>query len=75
MVFSYEYDHDLVMTAGKEELLNDNELNTSDRIYVSTHYVGGLAEEKIVINDSPGVNYSGDSEHKQIADRLVKDEV
>ncbi len=70
--FSYEYDHDLVMTAGKEELLNDNELNTSDRIYVSTHYVGGLAEEKIVINDSPGVNYSGDSEHKQIADRLVK---
>lgn len=70
--FSYEYDHDLVMTAGKEELLNDNELNNSDRIYVSTHYDGGLANERMIINDSPGVNFSGDSEHKMISDRLIK---
>lgn len=70
--FSYEYDHDLVMTAGKEELLNDNELNTSDRIFVSTHYNGGLAEERIIINDSPGVNFSGDSKHKLISDKLIK---
>ena len=70
--FSYEYDHDLVMTAGKEELLNDNELNASDRIYVATHYDGGLAGERIIINDSPGVNFSGDSEHKLISDKLIK---
>ena len=70
--FSYEYDHDLVMTAGKEELLTDNELNTSDKIFVSTHFTGNLASERIVINDSPGVNFSGDSEHKLIADRLIK---
>lgn len=70
--FSYEYDHDLVMTAGKEELLNDNELNTSDRIYVSAHYHGGLADERMIINDSPGINYSGDSQHKLITDRLIK---
>lgn len=70
--FSYEYDHDLVMTAGKEELLNDNELNTSDRIYVSTHYDGGLEKERLIINDSPGVNFSGDSEHKLISERLIK---
>lgn len=70
--FAYEYDHELVMTAGKEALLNDNEMNTSDRIYVSTHYEGGLAEERIIINDSPGVNFSGDSEHKLIADKLIK---
>jgi len=70
--FSYEYDHDLIMAAGKKELLNDNELNTSDRIYVSTHYDGGLANERMLINDSPGVNFSGDSEHKLIADRLIK---
>lgn len=70
--FSYKYDYDLVMAAGKEELLNDNELNTSDKIYVSTHFDGGLANERIVINDSPGVNFSGDSEHKLIADRLIK---
>lgn len=70
--FSYEYDHDLVMTAGKEELLNDNDLNTSDRIYVSTHFQGGLAEGRYIIHDSPGVNYSEDHEHKEIADRLIK---
>ena len=70
--YSTEYDHELVMTAGKEELLNDNELNTSDRIYVSTHYIGGLAGERIIINDSPGVNFSGDSEHKEISDKLIK---
>lgn len=70
--FSYEYDHDLVMTAGKEELLNDNDLNTSDRIYVSTHYQGGLADGRYIIHDSPGVNFSGDHEHKEIADRLIK---
>jgi ribosome biogenesis GTPase A len=70
--FSYEYDHDLVMTAGKEELMNDNELNTSDRIYVSTHFSGNLSEGRYIIHDTPGVNYSGDSEHKEIADRLIK---
>lgn len=70
--FSYEYDHDLVMTAGKEELLNDNELNTSDRIYVSTNYDGDLANERMIINDTPGVNFSGDSEHKLITEKLIK---
>ena len=70
--FSYEYDHDLVMAAGKEELLNDNELNTSDRIYVSTHFQGGLSDGRYIIHDSPGVNFSGDREHKEIASRLIK---
>lgn len=70
--YSTEYDHELVMAAGREELLNDNELNTSDRIYVSTHYVGGLAGERLIINDSPGVNFSGDSEHKAISAKLIK---
>lgn len=70
--FSYEYDHDLVMTAGKEELLNDNELNTSDKIIVATHFCGNLSEERIVMNDSPGVNFSGDIEHKTITDKLIK---
>ena len=70
--FSYEYDHDLVMTAGKEELLNDNELNTSDKIIVATLFCGILSEERIVMNDSPGVNFSGDIEHKTITDKLIK---
>lgn len=70
--FSAEYDHDLILTAGKEELLNDNELNTSDKIVVSTSFIGGLSEQRLIVNDSPGVNYSGDVKHKQITDRLIK---
>lgn len=70
--YSTEYDHDLVMTAGREELMNDNEMNTSDRIYVSTHYNGGLSGGRYIVNDSPGVNFSGDRKHKEIADRLIK---
>lgn len=30
------------------------------------------SNERITINDSPKVNFSGDSEHKLIADRLIK---
>lgn len=70
--YSSEYDHDLVMTASKEELLNDNEKNLSDMIYVATKYYGGLSESRIIINDSPGVNFSGDSEHQKIAAQLIK---
>lgn len=70
--YSYKYDYDLIMTAEKEELLNDNELNTSNRIYVSTHYDGKLSEERIIINDSPGVNFSSDIEHKIITRNLIK---
>lgn len=70
--YSYEYDHDLVLTAGCEELLNDNELNASDNIVVSTHFEGGLEKQRIIVNDSPGVNFSGDAEHKVIAEKLMK---
>lgn len=69
---SAEYDHDLVLTAGKEELLNDNEKNSSDKIVVSTKFRGGLSEQRIVVNDTPGVNFSGDAEHKQITSRLLR---
>lgn len=67
-----ELDHDLVMTAGDNELLNDNEGNSSDMIYVSTSFHGELEGERIIINDSPGVNFSGEQEHKNITDKLLK---
>ena len=70
--FSYEYDHDLVLTADKEDLFHDNELNTSDKIIVGTHFDGWLKKNRIILNDSPGVNYSGDAEHKEIADKMIK---
>ena len=70
--YAYEYDHDLVLTAGKEELLNDNELNTSDKIVVSAKITGELSNERMIINDSPGVNYSENQEHKIITEKLIK---
>lgn len=69
--FAYEYDHDLVLTAGKEELLNDNELNHTDKIIAAVHFDGFLENERIIVNDTPGVNYSGDEEHKKITDKLI----
>jgi GTPase Era involved in 16S rRNA processing len=71
--YSSEYDHDLVLTAGREELLNDNELNTSDKIVVSTVFTGELSDQRIMICDSPGVNYHGDAEHKRITERMIND--
>ncbi len=70
--YSSEYDHDLVLNADREELLNDNEDNASDRIVVSTYYNSLLGGDRIVINDSPGVNFSGDLEHREITDRLIR---
>lgn len=70
--YSSEYDHDLVITAGKEELLNDNEENLSDVIFVATNFIGGLTDSRIIVNDSPGVNFSGDQEHQKIANQLIK---
>lgn len=70
--YSYEYDYELEMTAEKEELMNDNELNTSDKIMVGTHFAGFLSDHRIMISDSPGVNYSEDKKHKLITDKLIK---
>lgn len=70
--YSYEYDYDLVLTAGRDELLNDNEHNSSDKIVVSTHFKGNLENQRMIVNDSPGVNFSGDMEHKAIAEKLIK---
>lgn len=70
--YSSEYDHELVMTAGKEELLKDNEENLSDTIYVATNYFGYLSATRIIVSDSPGVNFSRDQEHKKITAKLIK---
>lgn len=70
--YSSEYDHDLIMTAGKEELLNDNAKNLSNVIFVATNFAGELNDSRIIINDSPGVNFSGDPEHQKITNQLIK---
>lgn len=70
--YSYEFDYDLIMTAGTEELINDNENNKTDIITVGTYFNGDLSKERIIVNDSPGVNFSGDKEHKETTERLIK---
>lgn len=69
---AYEYDHDLVLTASEEELMNDNEENTSDRITVAVRFNGALQNARIVISDSPGVNFSGATEHREITQEMIR---
>ena len=70
--YAYEYDHELVLMATKEELLEDNKENKSDTILVGAYYKGLLGGERVVIHDSPGVNFSGKDAHKQITNDLIK---
>ena len=70
--FTCEYDHDIVMNAGHEELLNDNELNKSGIISVSTYYNGALSGKRIVLRDTPGVNSSENDAHKEITEKIIK---
>lgn len=70
--YSSEYDYDLLMTADKEDLLNNSQRNMSNIIYVATNFIGTLSDTRIVVNDSPGVNYSGDQEHRKIATQFIK---
>lgn len=69
---SYEYDHALVLTAGAEELMDDNEENQSDSIAVAAKFDGKLKNTRLIINDSPGVNFSGSAEHRDITRRTLE---
>ncbi|MCC8051416.1 MAG: dynamin family protein [Clostridiales bacterium] len=66
-----EYDHELVMMARQEELLSDNEENAGE-ITVSTYLNGSLGGERMIIRDSPGVNFSGETEHREITNRMIR---
>lgn len=70
--YSYKYDYDLGLTAEPDELLKDNELNASDKIMTGTHFTGSLGNQRMIISDSPGVNYSRNQEHKSITYKYLK---
>ena len=59
---------DIPITIEKENL-DSQEI---DITYAS--YNGRLSEQRIVICDSPGVNYSGEIKHKQITDQMISSE-
>lgn len=70
--FCSKYDHELLLAAGREELVNNHELNASDKIAVGAYFTGELAGRRMIIDDSPGVNYSMEKAHKLIAERQIK---
>ncbi len=65
--FTFEYDYALSLAANKEK-----EQEIANKTVVRTVYYDGiLAGQRLIINDSPGVNFSGDAEHQQITDRMI----
>lgn len=67
-----DYDYELSMDADRNDVLENNEKNVSDNIFVSTYFNGELGGKRIVINDSPGVNFSENSGHKMVTEKMVK---
>lgn len=67
-----EYDHDFVIGASSDDLLCDNQENTSYKITVGTFFHGELGGKRIILYDSPGVNSSENEEHTEISRRMIK---
>ncbi|MCI8891020.1 MAG: hypothetical protein HFH34_06710 [Eubacterium sp.] len=70
---TYKYDHTLTLQTDEDTLKKNNEKNQSDEILVSAWYHGSLGGRRIVIQDSPGVNFSGDQDHKKLTRRLIRE--
>ncbi len=70
--FINKADYDIIMNAGKDELLCTHDKNKSKSIFVSAYYNGALGGKRIVLRDSPGVNSSCNTEHKLIAENAIK---
>lgn len=69
---SSEYDYDFSIDASKEDLLKDNGDNKSHKITVGTCFNGQLGGKRIILLDSPGVNSFENTEHGEIAHRIIK---
>lgn len=69
---AYEYDHDLSLSAGSDRLLNDNEDNPTDEIVAAAYFNGILSGKRIIISDTPGVNFSGEVHHKELTEKEIK---
>lgn len=71
--YTYKYDGYLSLNADKEHLLNNNDKNLSDNILIGTSFNGILNGQRLVIKDSPGVNFSLNSEHKKLSENMIKE--
>lgn len=69
---SYEYDHELKLDAGYNELMNDNESNKSNEIYVGTRFRSiEDINSSVCFIDTPGVNSSQDRIHRDISEQMI----
>lgn len=72
--FIYEWDHDLELDADEAILMDDNEANSSDRITVGSYFRTPLSDAStpLWLIDTPGVNSSQDTEHREITGEALK---
>ena len=73
--FFYELDHDLELNASREVLMEDNEKNDSLEIVVGTRFRSlNQIDSRICFIDTPGVNSSQNTEHRELTDGVISDE-
>ena len=69
----YEADHILDLDADYNTLMEDNLDNTSSEIFVGTFFRGvGKDAQRIWLIDTPGVNSSQDSVHRELTEKTIK---
>lgn len=72
--YCYEQDYALELDANLQTLMDDNTQNTGKQIDVGTYFrTVGTETKRIWLIDTPGVNSSQDKEHKDIAERCIKE--
>lgn len=69
---SCKFDYDLELDASLDILMNDNENNVSNDIYVGTKFrTVGDVDFPVCFVDTPGVNSSQDKNHKDISEKDI----
>lgn len=69
---TYEYDYELELDASYEVLMDDNEINNQNEIYVGTRFRSVKEVSKsICFIDTPGVNSSQDKLHREISEKDI----
>lgn len=69
-----KYDHRLLLDAEIQDVHTDHKKNRKDHLAVSTFFRGALSGKRIILMDSPGVNFHGDTEHRRIAQDAIRNE-
>ena len=70
--YCYELDHDLVLDADSDILMNDNSNNHNPEIRVGTYFRSPFSSGKrIWLIDTPGVNSSENTVHRELAEKAI----